>query len=45
MGWAKHLPWVLLGIRAAQKEDLAVSAAELVNGTALSLPGQLLQTK
>ena len=43
--WAKHLPWVLLGIRAAPKEDSAVSAAELVYGTQLSLPGQLLHTE
>ena len=43
--WAKHLPWVLLGIRAAPKEDSAVSAAEMVYGTPLSLPGQVLQTE
>ena len=28
--WAEHLPWVMLGIRAAPKEDSAVSAAETV---------------
>ena len=32
----------MLGIRAAPKEDSAVSAAETVYGSPLSLPGQLL---
>jgi hypothetical protein len=41
--WRSHLPWVLLGLRAASKEDSAVSSAELVTGTPLVLPGQLLQ--
>ena len=40
--WAEHLPWVMLGIRAAPKEDSAVSAAEMVYGSPLTLPGQLL---
>jgi hypothetical protein len=40
--WHSHLPWVLLGLRAAPKEDSAVSSAELVTGTPLVLPGQLL---
>ena len=39
--WPQHLPWVLLGIRAAPKEDLGRSAAEMVFGTSLALPGQL----
>ena len=39
--WADHLPWALLGLRAAPKEDSAVSAAEAVYGTALNLPGQV----
>ena len=39
--WANHLPWVLLGIRAAPKEDSSVSAAEVVYGETLTLPGQL----
>jgi hypothetical protein len=38
----QHLPWVLLGLRAAPKEDSAISAAELVFGTKLALPGELL---
>jgi hypothetical protein len=40
--WHSHLPWVLLGLRAVPKEDSAVSSAELVTGTPLVLPGQLL---
>jgi hypothetical protein len=31
--WHSHLPWVLLGLRAAPKEDSAVSSAELITGT------------
>ena len=40
--WPVNLPWVLLGLRAAPKEDSAISSAELVYGTALTLPGQFL---
>jgi hypothetical protein len=40
--WEFHLPWVLLGIRAAPKDDSKISAAEVVFGQALVLPGQLL---
>jgi len=39
--WAAHLPWALLGLRAAPKEDSAISSAELVYGSPLRLPGQL----
>ncbi len=28
--WPEHLPWVLLGLRAAPKEDSGVSSAEMV---------------
>jgi hypothetical protein len=35
------LPWVLLGLRAAPKEDIAISSAEMVYGTVVSLPSQL----
>jgi Integrase zinc binding domain len=42
--WTEHLPWVLLGLRAAPREDSGVSAAELVYGAPLTLPGQLLST-
>ncbi|XP_069796568.1 uncharacterized protein [Narcine bancroftii] len=34
------LPWVLLGIRTAPKEDLQASAVEIVYGTPLSLSGE-----
>ena len=37
-----RLPHVLLGIRTAQKEDTGFSPAEVVYGTNLVLPGQLL---
>jgi transposase InsO family protein len=40
--WPLHLPWVLLGLRTAPREDSGVSTAELVYGCALQLPGQLL---
>lgn len=43
--WCTHLPWVLLGLRAAPKEDSAVSSAELVLGSPLILPGQLLEVQ
>ena len=37
--WSCSLPLVLLGIRIALKEDLGCTAAELVYGTTLRLPG------
>lgn len=37
--WSDHLPLVLLGIRSSLKTDLRCSAAELVYGTTLRLPG------
>jgi transposase InsO family protein len=40
--WPQHLPWVLLRLRAAPREDSGISAAELVYGCPLSLPGQFL---
>jgi hypothetical protein len=40
--WPLHLPWVLLGLRTAPREDSGVSTAQLVYGCALQLPGQLL---
>jgi Integrase zinc binding domain/Integrase core domain len=39
--WAEHVPWVLLGLRAAPKEDSNVSAAEAVYGEQLVIPHQL----
>ena len=38
--WINTLPLVLLGIKAAVKEDLGCSTAELVYGFTLCLPGQ-----
>jgi hypothetical protein len=40
--WEQHLPWVLLGLRAAPKDDSGVSAAELTFGCQLTLPGELI---
>jgi hypothetical protein len=40
--WSDHMPWVLLGLRAAPREDSGISAAELVYGAPVVLPGQLL---
>jgi transposase InsO family protein len=40
--WPAHLPWILLGLRAAPKEDSGVSSAELVLGSPLTLPGEFL---
>ena len=37
--WVDELPVVLLGIRTTLKEDLSCSAAEMVYGTTLRLPG------
>jgi hypothetical protein len=42
--WLEHLPWVLLGLRAAPKDESGVSSAELVYGVPLTLPGQLLSS-
>ncbi|CAI5694697.1 unnamed protein product [Oreochromis niloticus] len=40
--WVDRLPWVLLGLRCAVKEDLGVSPAELVLGQPLRVPGEFL---
>ena len=42
--WLDELPWVLLGIRTAPKEDLHCSSAELVYGTPLTVPGDFVAT-
>ena len=42
--WSDELPWVLLGIRTAPKEDLNCSSAELVYGAPLTVPGDFLVT-
>ena len=41
--WIRQLPWVLLGVRAAVKEDLSCSPAEMLYGHQLLLPGQAPQ--
>ena len=41
--WSDALPLVLLGMRTALKTDLGCSAAQLVYGTTLRLPGQFLE--
>lgn len=40
--WFSALPVVLLGLRSSLKEDLGCSAAELVYGEPLRLPGELV---
>jgi hypothetical protein len=42
--WHDHLPWVLLGIRTAFREDSEFSLAEAVYGSQLVLPGQFINT-
>ena len=39
--WPSHLPWVLLGLRSAPKEDSNISSAEILYGAPLVLPGQV----
>ena len=41
--WPSHLPWVLLGLRSAPKEDHNVSSAELLYGVPIALPGELVE--
>lgn len=38
--WVNVLPMVLLGLRNSYKEDIKTSAAEMVYGTTLRLPGE-----
>ncbi|GFS16800.1 Pol polyprotein [Elysia marginata] len=38
--WVKELPWVLLELRAAPKEDLGYLSAGLVYGEPLTVPGE-----
>merc|ERR1712102_270826 len=40
--WMRALPWVLLGKRIQVQPDLDASAASLVYGKSLQIPGQLL---
>lgn len=41
--WVDHLPTILLGLRTAYKEDLGASAAEIVYGTTLRIPGEFFE--
>ncbi|BHF71413.1 hypothetical protein SprV_0401447100 [Sparganum proliferum] len=41
--WSVNLPLALLGIRSSVKEDIQCTAAELVYGTLLRLPGEFVQ--
>ena len=43
--WVSALPLTLLGIRTTLKADLQCSAAELVYGTTLRLPGQFFDSQ
>ena len=40
--WVDRLPWVMLGLRSAPKDDLQASSAELVYGQPLQVPGEFL---
>jgi hypothetical protein len=45
MDWPAHLPWVLLGLRAAPKEISGVSSAKAVFCQPLTLPGELISAQ
>ena len=40
--WLHHLPWILLGLRTAPREESSTSAAQHALGTTLLLPGQFI---
>ena len=40
--WVDELPWVLLGLRTTPKEDLEASPADMVYGSALTVPGDFV---
>uniref|UniRef100_A0A5S6Q0E0 RNA-directed DNA polymerase n=1 Tax=Trichuris muris TaxID=70415 RepID=A0A5S6Q0E0_TRIMR len=42
--WLQALPLVLLGMRAAVKEDIGFSVAELLYGQTICLPGEFIAT-
>ncbi|CAH8832632.1 unnamed protein product [Trichobilharzia szidati] len=42
--WSEYLPLILLSIRSTVKEDLGCTPAQLVYGTTLTLPGQLVSS-
>ena len=39
--WTSHLPWVMLGLRAAPRDETGVSATEATLQQQLVVPGQL----
>ena len=43
--WPEIIPVILLGIRTTAKEDTHSSCAELVHGTPLRLPADMLDTQ
>jgi hypothetical protein len=45
LDWPLHLPWVMMGLRAAPTKDTGVSAVEVVFGVPLVLQGQILDTE
>jgi hypothetical protein len=38
--WVENLPWVMLGLRAAPKDESGISSVKIVYGSELVLPGQ-----
>jgi len=43
--WTTVLPIIMMGIRAAWKEDLKATSAELVFGEPIKLPGQFFEER
>ena len=41
-GWMDELPIVMLGIRSSWREDADTTPAQLMYGTALRLPGEMI---
>lgn len=44
VNWVEELPTVLMGMRAAYKEDLGATMAELVYGETIRLPGEFFES-
>jgi hypothetical protein len=42
--WVDHLQWILLGLRAAAREDNGITPSQAVFGLPLILPGQFLDS-
>ena len=42
LNWVEELPWILLGLRNAPKEEFGYSSAELVYGKSLTVPGEFI---